>query len=309
MLNTTECLSRESNTGYGACPLTPGAIRGAFRVPKNRRFTPLETQSAETLYQALLAGISAAPALRIYPMGKTFNFTGNTEDVTIQTGTSGEKAIVREGDYDWTIQFREGGLCLLKALRKLNGGTHYFIFFDTEGVVYGQTIGNDLAGIPVLFYAAPFTPNDGSNIAVFASRFIFSAFYLNDNVGFVPANRGQLESLTGLQNIILKLQAPRAAGVIQIKTLAGCSGYDLTQDYSVELAAAALYTVTRVETGNPVTVTSVAYNAGIKGFTITLDVTDPDYLANGTYIVALAGAVQLAAAGIDGYDGTSLVVA
>lgn len=307
MLNELQCSISGGNTGYGDCFLDIKALAGAIMVPSNRLYTPTETASAASFIAALSADAASDDiSLRARPLGRVFNFTDGSEDVTIQTGSLGDKVITREGDYDWTYQFIDGGFCLLKALRQFNGQRRSFIFYDVNGVLYGTKVGANMKGIPALYYSSPFKIADGTNGTIYNSRFIFKPYYLNDNIGFVQANLVDIETIQGLQDVAIQLVS-RATNVIKVKLKTGCGSQDLYSLYSAELAAPANW-VAKTTGGAVLDITSVAIDTNVLGWTITLDATDTDYAVGVDVNLSLAATSVLALAGVVGFESNTLLI-
>lgn len=308
ILNTIVCSAAGGNTGVADCSLSLKNILGGFLVPNSFELT--EAQMADSV--SLLAALSAAvnndsPALRIYPLPENVGMTDNSEDVVTNTLGYGAAVPVRDGNYNLTFQYTRGGNCLNNSLRKFNGGNYRFLGYDASGILFGTKVGTSLKGIPLdYFYAAPFKLNDGSNIAAFTYRLSFRPNYINEGLGFVALNVSDLLNINGLQNIVLRLAAARAVNVIKVKATTGCAGLDLADDYSDELAIVGNWVARR--NGALVTITSVAFDANLKAFTLTLDAADPDYNAAGPFVVTLAPVSVLTAAGVVGYEGLSLLV-
>lgn len=307
MLNELDCLILNGNTGYGPCYLDFKALGGGFIVPAGREYTPDETATPEAFLAALAADAKAdLPADRVYPLGKVFNFTDGSEEPNIQTGSLGDKVITREGDYDWTYQFIDGGFCLLKSLRKFNGTKRSVIFYDINGVLAGTKSGVNMKGIPSMYYSAPFKIADGSNVSVYSSRFIHKPAYLNDNPAFVRSTLADIEAIVGLQDVAIELVS-RTANVIKFRLKTACGSVNLYSTLSAELADAANY-VAKTVGGAVLTITSVATDANIEGFTGTLDSSDPDYVSGVDVNFSMAAPSVLEGNGIVGYESNTILI-
>lgn len=313
-LNALPCATDKKNTGTGDCPLILKFIRGAIEVPGDKIFTAAELATPEATLKALLF---AGKSDRIYPIGGFKTLTDATEDPTFQTLGDGSQQPVREGNYNWTFQYIRGGICMSNALRSRNGASVSVLFYDQDNVIFGTRVDDGtgtgsfgLQGVPLdVFYAYPWKANDGSNVMSTRVQMQFLPGYINESIGYIKADF-QVDSLNGLQNINLKVAAGPATGVVQILALSGCSQTNLFDLYGTELAAAALWEAFRNDTGAILTITSVAANPGIKGFTVTLDVTDTDYVAltaAGKVKLQLKDAATLDAADIVGYEGLPVV--
>jgi len=311
ILNKLDCAINTGNTGVSDCALDIKALAGGFLVPSNFEI-PVSQLATVELALAFLQNAASenVASARIYPLPGVFNFTDNTEDPTYQTGSTGVQTFVRDGKYDWTIQFNEGGYCLLQEIQKFNGTGYKLLFLDESGVLFGtRTATGGLAGIPLNggFRALPWKANDGSNITQYMYRVNFNAGYVNyGSLAFVKFNFSEIKGINGLLNIALSQLALRVAGAMQIGANVSCGGTDLYDLYATELASPAAWTASIA--GKTVTITAVVANANLKGWTVTLDTADPDYSATLPVLVNLAGPSDLAQLGVTGYAGIAKVI-
>lgn len=310
VFNKLTCANPTANTGISDCALDIKALAGGFSVPSNFEIPAASAGTVEAALAYLQAAAeSDVSAERIFPLPGVFNFTDNSEDPTYQTGSTGVQTFVRDGKYDWTIQFTQGGYCLLQEIQKLNGSNRKLLFFDEAGVLYGTRGKNGgLAGIPLnVFRAMPWKANDGSNITIYAYRVNFNAAYVNTGgLTFIPFNFSDISSITGLLNVSLSQLAPRVAANVQVGANVSCGGQDLYELYSTELQTIDAWVVTK--NGKNVDLSGVALNANLGGWTVVLDTTDPDYGATGDIVINLAAPSALKAAGVVGYAGIPKVI-
>lgn len=297
------------NTGIPDCALTLKNTVTGFLVPGSFELTATNLLTPQSALAALVAAAANDnPLLRIYPLPEAVGVTDNSEDVTLQTFGYGAAVPVRDGNYNLTYAFTRGGNCVNNTLQKFNGLNYKFIGVDASGVVYGTKVGTSLKGIPLdYFYAMPFKHNDGSNVTGFAWRISYKPVYVNAGLGFIQLDLADVLNISGFLNINITLAATRATNVIKVKAITGCAGIDLYDTYSASLVTAANWLVT--ENGANITITSVALDANLKAFTITLDATDPDYNVSGPFVVKLAAPSVLSANGVPGYEGLALTVA
>ena len=308
-LNRLICANNVANTGFGSCFLDMEHIIGAFIVPNGYSLTAAELADIQA---SLTADTKAAVKLnRAFPVGGFVAVTSGTEDKTVQTFGYGGKKVVREGDYDWTFQFTEGGLCLHKALRSFNSnGSWSVIFYDAKFNLFGTTgsVEGSLYAIPLkMLWANPWTPNDGGNSAVYAIQMVFEPRYINEDLAYVKAD-SYLADIPGLQDLILvKNSWNEATGVANISVITRC-GTNLYEVYPTELATASLWKPSNAATGSAITVSSVAGVAATKSFNVTIDTTDTDFPAGtqGIYL-DLADLAALELAGILGYESAGAI--
>jgi hypothetical protein len=312
-LNQVVCQSILKNTGYGSCVFDFSKAAGAIRVPKGKVFTQAELDALRTTLEAMR--LAPSKSNRIFPLHGFQAVTDNSEETVFQTLGYGKQVPIRDGNYRWTFQYVDGGMCLHIALRSMNfQGSSEWLFYDDKWQIIGTkktaSDGNPgLAGVPLTFHVPKWKLNDGANVTAYTVYFDIDSKYLNDSLGFVIADFNP-EEITGLQNIALKQTGASAAGVFKIQALTGCDYANLYDLYSTQLAAAGLWVVTNATTGNAITITSVAADANAKAFTITLSAADPDYpgTSAGLVNVSLADPTVLDAADVSGFESNTIQV-
>ncbi|RYZ28437.1 MAG: hypothetical protein EOP49_41460, partial [Sphingobacteriales bacterium] len=303
MINAFVCQPAGSNTGIGDCSLEISKIVGFFLVNKNFVLSAANLLTDAALLAALQTAASAdLKAARIYPVHGLVDIADNSTDPTVQTFGYGPSVVAADGFYDWTFPFVRGGICLLKALQRFNGSDIRVIFYDSNGLLFGWKVGETLKGIPLnQFYANPWKPNTGAAVMVTNVKINFSPRYLNQELGFYKVTDFSIDSIEGLQNVVIKQTGVQAKPVYKVKAFSGCAQVDMSL-YSTELANVARWVATNAGTGAVITITSVVADANIGGWTITLDSADPDYPAVGSIKLSLAAPSVLTAAGVAGFE-------
>lgn len=307
-LNRVNCATNKKNTGFGSCPFDPDLIVGMILFGERKIFSKAEIADLEQTLRDLTVADSKIG--RAYPISNFVAATDNTEDETLQTTDYGAKKVVRDGDYDLTFQFFDGGLCLLKALTSHNGPTP-FLLYDKQNRIIGTEENGLLATIPPhFFYAKNWRLATGSTTANFSVRVSFASRYINQKLGFVEAGF-DLNELEGLQDLKLDVgsfDGVTGEAVVTVET--DCGAVNVGEQYAdVFEANPDLFTATNGETGEQIAVESVDYNAGLKTFTVGLDTDDVNYPEDGTGIkLNLASISVLEAAGISGYEASEVVL-
>jgi len=305
------CAGNFGNTGFGECFTDFGMPKFIFFVPRGFKgdLTSIATIKADL--EALL--LEDVPSQRGYPVNGIVNVTSNSEDVVVQTFNTGAIAKVRDGNYDMTFQWIQGGFCLLYGLLKGNGKNQPFFIGTDNGFLIGTDTGDGLLSPikPNFVNANKFTWSDGTNVSAYTLRLNFEPAQVNQNVNFVDfSSDGGLsyfEGLQGLQNVNLAQAAARALGVLKVKASTSCGSVDMYDLYSADLAVVGAWVATNRLTGNVITITSVAVDANAKAWTITLNTSDPDYTATaGDILISLAGPTELAAIDVVGYESNKL---
>lgn len=309
---STDCTITGGNTGVGQCFNDFKFVKGIIFVPAGKNYSTTSIQAFKTAIEAdILADQASA---RAYPLQNIHTPTDNSEAPVEQTFPDGSKAIVRNGNYDWSFQWTIGGLCLSIAMQKANGKNRAFFLITDDGKLWGSqgSATDTIKGIvPNLAYTPPFVLNTGAAVTVYATRVVFTPDQLNKYAYFLDfGNDGGLPYLTGLsglQDVNITQGAARSGGVLKVKAITSCGTVDMYDVYSTQLAAVGAWVAINKATGNNITITSVAADANIKGWTVTLDTSDPDYVATaGGVLVGLQGPTELAALLVVGYESNKL---
>lgn len=295
-LGQLSCLENTKNVGFGGCFLDWKQIRGALLYDKPRTFSASEIAALET---TLLSDAAAdAKSARMFPIHKFVAPTDNSEDVILETFDYGSKAIVRDGDIDWTFQYVDGGGCLSKALRTHNG-KRWVLFYDSEFKIMGYDLRGQLSAIPLqFFYASPFKLATGSTTAKYMVRFVFESKYANEESQFIKSSFDPSE-IAGLQDIDIILNTwDQDTGVANVTLQIACGAENIYDLFNGQIVAA---TFTAYDAdGNVVDVESVAAVPGSETFDITLDVADlPD---DGIVTIEGVAVSVLVGQEIEGYE-------
>jgi hypothetical protein len=231
---------------------------------------------------------------RLHFVHDIVNVTSNSEDKTVQTFSTGSQSVVREGRYNWTLQFVKGGLSLSNELAKFNGnGTYSVYFYDTNFVLYGYKTATGLAAIPTDYiWCNKMTPNTGSETSVYSINVVFDPAYINDAnlIGFAQATSA-IKDVKGLKNINVKLNSwVESTGVVNISLLEDL-GFNVGELYNNELDVAGAYVANNKATGAAITISTVAYVPSTKTFNVTLDTADVDFPAAAQGILFNVGTI------------------
>ncbi|TAN17235.1 MAG: hypothetical protein EPN37_07215 [Chitinophagaceae bacterium] len=300
-----------SNTGIPACFLDPKQIIGVIITPVGYTIKAADMATLQTKLQAdTMAGAGA----RIYPL---INFVAlsadNTQKPVMQNLGYGFSLFVREGNYDLSFQYTDGGLCLHKQLRAFNNKNWGIFLVDADGVLYGYKSGSDLQSIPLVqFYAEPWKMNDGSKVAEFIVSVSFKPQYLNEWVGFLStaADFDIATSVVGLINLTVSQVTALAAGSVKVQVATSCGGSNLYDQYKAALSLVGAWSATNASTGTVIPIASVTANDADKSFTVAFTTTAPPYPATGGKLnLSLASAADLAALATPmvGYESNVLV--
>lgn len=307
LLNQLQCSTALKNTGFGTCVLQPGMIIGAFIVPNGYTLAAADLANVTTTVAKLTADAKLDSKLsRIYPAGNFEEPSPATEKKTMQTFKYGGKAVVREGDIDWSFQFVQGGLCLHSALRSFNSnGGFSVLFYDANFVLYGvKTAAGGLMGIPTkVLWTEPWDPNDGSAFAKYMIQFVFLPTYINDQLGYVQLD-ATLPNVVGLQDVRLTtISWNESTGVAIMTAYTACGSVNMGAIYGTALAVVGGWIFKNASTGAVITTSTVTYSAVTGRFTATADTTDPDFPAGTEGVLldfpAVSGLVAISVSGFE----------
>lgn len=308
-INELQCLQDAGNTGVGTCFFDPKNIIGAF-VSLNE----FELDTTDLQASLIAATHDINKATRLFPIYDFENTADATEKPVIQTMQTGAKHWVRDGFNDWTFQFVNGGLSLLKQLRKFPKSGCSFFFVDASMNIIGLPGSSDttLKSIPStggMFLPQPFKLADGSKITAYEVQFVFNTTYVNDTGAFVHADFDLPSTVNGLQDVNLSNPGAAAAGVFKVVAKLDATGTNMADLYPTELASGSLWTAKNAATGAAIDIDSVTLSTDAdKHFVITLDTGDSDYPTPvAPVLINLAAPATLEAAGVDGYESTGAV--
>lgn len=306
-INIPLCAVSYGDTGFGDCVLDPKKIKGAFQVTSSFVITDSDLLD---LQQFLKDKVLAPIGQRIFPMHNFISIADNTEDIQIETTDYGTKLPTRDGDYDLTFRYQEGGVMLHQEIQKNRGTGKYFIFYDEDGVLYGYKTAEGMKGIPALFIAQPWRFATGSTAAQYLLRFIFQPQYINyGNLAYIgTSNEGfNLFDIKGLQDVVLKLVnlVGNVATVLAITKISGVNMYDA---FSTNLTETTAWKA-KNETGGTVAVTGISANPTASGDKGGFDVTFssvPFTAADKVYLYwADADVLAVSPILVNGYDVTT----
>lgn len=311
IFNRVDCLGggRNRNTGFD-CVLTPKAIKGGAYVPSTFKLTKAQLATPGATLAALKAAAKAdLPENRIFPFHNLINPADNSEDKIVRTATDGTRAVVRDGMMDWSWEFTIGGLALHTALRTHNQNGGYFIFWDSDYVLFGWGKDREIYGIPVNYkWVNPWKMETGDTTAIFALQIVFDPRYINQEMGFAKLNN-TLTDVKGLRDIAIILnEFSGDDGTGNFSLLTEDSAYNLYDLYNTQLGTATVYIAINSQTGEEIDITSVTPKAGDKTFDFVLDTMDEDYPTEegDIIVISMIPVSELEALGVEGFEGLSM---
>lgn len=218
-----ECNLVKKPLGLGNCPQMPGYFNGMYTTTNGFKIP------AATIAQgnaAVLAYLQAAILSKeVYAWPQFFN-NENASEETIYQQTPLGKRKVRDGFYEWLINFSDS-MCLHKAMYTHRATSGRVIFRDTDGQLVGtENEAGDLYGYSIMMLnTEKMTPNTGTEVAMSPVRIV-----LNDNLEL--DRDGSLLTVSGLGTLNplteAKLTVIAAAdSEISVKVTVACDGTPL----------------------------------------------------------------------------------
>lgn len=314
VLNAIQCATNLKNTGVCDCPFDPKLIIGKIMIPKSRVLTQAEVDDIQATLEDL---VQVAKANRIFPVQKLVAVTDSSEEPTFKTFGYGSQVPVREGKYNWTFEFVEGGVPLNNALRSFNGSSSKYaeLYIESSNVLIGTSKkdanGEDgLAGVPQeggYPYTYPWKVANGTDPASYRTQSQFQPVYINDNIAFVqiPTTTYLLSELAGLQDVTLKIVATNDADdELTIKAYDACKK-DMYDDFSDELEEVTAWIGADAD-GTTIAKT-VAKDDAAKGWVITYS--SADLTEGDTWTLAAPTVLAVAPITMPGYESNTVTVA
>jgi hypothetical protein len=307
-----QCAGDNMNTGIQSCSWNPSNITGAIHVPHGKAYSATDVSVLWTTLQADL--IEDSKTKRIYPVGPFKAITDNSTDVQIETDGYGGQTFVRDGDYNWTFEYKNG-MCFYKALRTFhtkNSSFDVFFIDEVNNVLWGtENADGDLVGFSLELLIVP---NIKINTGDASTKYMITyglqdPTELNDNSYAVSfPNNQKLMKLSGLLDTTLVATSTINAttGDVDVTLNSSCNATDLAELFPTELAdisPAPAFTVYNVTQAAAVAITGIVVN----GSTITITTDATDHAAADICTIQFGPISAMQAVGILGYAQSNLV--
>lgn len=302
--------NKPGNTGFdGSCFPDIQQILGAFIVPIDFVIPAENLTKAGIIPYLRTAALNDNAFQRVYPVHNFQSTATNGGDRREFTTAYGSRLTVGENDYGFRHQYTAGGMLLQGQLRAFNGnGNWAMIYYDKNNLYLFNNGDGTASGQPTTtLWSEALQPNNGTDPTLYYLYVGMKAQYLNDDVR-VQQYTGNAASIKGLQDVtITVVDFNETTGVANIKLKVG--EVDLYDQYDDEFAAGAMYTAFNAVTGGVITITSVAKNAGLKAWTVTLSTVDTDYPATTEGVkLDIIGPTELNTADVPGYASAGEVI-
>lgn len=292
------------NSGFPLCDVIRKAPKALLLVDSGVEFTTGEMASVASLVTAIKTKTRAARGGRVYPIMSLSNFEDKSKEATKAAigNLSIQEVTMQEGIPSFAFEHRKGDL-YHRQLANAENANLKLLIIDDAYVIYGtKTAAGKLGG----FSLAEFK----TQLAKFAnastpSKYPFdvtlnSITEYKENLAFVQLDSTVL-GISGNNDVSLALVA-QIANLAKISVTAK-GGVNLGTLYATELAAVGAWVATNKQTGAAFTITSVAYDATLGTYNVTVDNTAYTALAVGNKVtINLASAAALSALGVDGFE-------
>lgn len=307
-----QCAGDNMNTGIQNCAWTPSNITGAIHVPKGKAYTATDVA---VLWATLQADVKAdSKTARIYPVGPFKAITDNSTDVQIETDGYGGQTFVRDGDYNWSFEYKNG-MCFYKALRTFhtkNSSFDVFFIDEVNNILWGtENADGDLVGFSLELLIVP---NIKINTGDASTKYMITyglqdPTELNDN-GYAVSfpNNQKLMKLAGLldTSLVATTTIDATTGDVDVTLNSACSATDLAELFPTELAditPAPAFVVYNVTQDAAVAITGIVVN----GSTITISTDPADHAINDVCTIQFGPVSAVVALGILGYAQSNVV--
>ena len=307
-----QCIGDNQNTGVPSCSWSPSNITGAILVPKNKSYTVADVATLWATLQSDLKVDNAAN--RIYPILPFKAIDDQSTDIQIETDGYGGKSFVRDGDYDWVFEYKNG-FCYYQALRSFHTKNHSFdvLFIDeVNNTLWGtENADGDLSGFSLELLLVPnIKINTGSNATKYFVRFaLANPAELNDNTYTVSfPNNQQLMKLSGLLDTFITATSTinATSGLVTVTLTSGCGSVDMAELYPTELAdisPAPTFQAFNVTQNSVVAITGVS----VAGSTISITTDATDHTAGDDVQIWFGEVSDAEAVSITGYAASNKV--
>lgn len=307
------CGTVGANTGIIKCDTARG--KPLVMLIGGATFSLSDYGTSTAFKTALLAAIKQATgsSTKLYPFPAFEGAASNTEANKTATTGYGTTYILSEGRPAYTFDVFTG-TNTEKNLRKFNKATVPVFIFDDGGNLWGKLdASGKFAGINAQIFTTGAGFNDGSALSpvkvnvnfTSASDFFDYAAYVNTDF-----NTSDLEGLLDASLIEKATHASSAYKIgVVVKNASLGNDVDLYSTYADALAVANLWNAKNAATGANIAITTVAKDAVLEAWTVTLDATAWGALASGAKInINLASPAALAAVDVDGIEGMAIQV-
>lgn len=304
------CSTAGGNTGGIACSQAPGVAK---KILLGTGSFAKADYASQALFEAALTAAIMLPegsSGKLYPFPEIKEIENKTEANKEGTLGLGYKETLSEGlpAYNYKVKV---GQDQYQKMRKFNGVTIPVYTLDGNGNIWGMVNANGtFSGISASIFVSGNGFGDGNGIVTAVISVSYqSASDFNDSGKYFPMTLGYNE-VQGLLDVDLT-EISHASNVYKIAATIDTAQLGTTlnmyDDYADALAVAGLWKAyTGANYATPLTITSVAKDPTVKGWTVTFDSTAFSALSTGAKIkLEFTTPALLDAADISGTSGYS----
>jgi hypothetical protein len=318
------------NTGKNPVYLNPAIMVGALLVPYGWSVPINDYGTNETNINAVMAAIkmglvSADDKQRIRYIGPFESVENQNEAVKVQTLGYGKKVTTdRAKKYDM-FTFDEGGWQYFRYILSYRDKIRQFklIYFDANGVLYPTSIMDVVSGDPSkmprvvgvkgdelsrLYPMDWQAPTQDAEALYGIEIGLKNPLEWNENLLAIETGTDLLalcEELS-VQGVELLLVDTAAGGEVELTMRSALGKIDLADELP-DIIDVTSFVARNSTTLNAIDIDSVTYNPVSKILAVTLDTTDPDYVAGDNAIISLVGVTDLAIAGFKYYESNKMI--
>lgn len=157
-INQKDCLVSRKNLGLPDCIIKEGSLTGKILVPKGWSID-LETDVLDKAYIDVQVQLG-----NFIPVLGAVEVTNNTPEATTEEYQGGVKAVVRNGQPEFTFKYLRGGWKFANALSTYNSFRAYDVLFVfSSGAIAGATNGTTFTGFDLgMLNAGTYMFTDGA---------------------------------------------------------------------------------------------------------------------------------------------------
>jgi hypothetical protein len=288
ILNTLTSTDAYGNTGVQQTYFDPREIIGAILVPKDWKVdsTYLGTLGV-SLKTNLQADTRKTVGDRIFPIFSFGGVTDNSTESKYQSFGYGAERKAADGKYTWTFDLLQGGISLIKQLRKFNTSDYDVIFVTRDSYMIGTTTGTagEMKGVTLdMFDVQPWKISDGTNATGLKIKFSMSlgaTKELNENISYIKTDFDIESNVHGCIQVALTDVGTQSITHIFVGAKTNENDVNLYDLYGADLAKAGAWIIKNAD-GSVNTPSGVALYAAGEGFDFT-----------GTFVTSTTITIQL----------------
>lgn len=312
ILNVANCggVTSTLNTGVPLCDVIRDIPYGIFLLDAGLEFDAADRASIAIFVAVLKTASRAARGSRVFPIWALTNFEDRTKEATKAAvgNLSIQDIQLVDAIPAFDFQHRKGDF-FHQLLMKAEAGGYTIAIVDKKYAFYGtKTSAGNFTGYTyeefktqLPRFQTPSTPSHYPFGVVFSSITEWK-----ENLAIIQLD-STVASVSGIRDVVLTLES-QVTNVAKIKAI-GIGGKNVGELYSTELAAVTAWVAKNKQTGAAFTITSVAWDAALLRFNVTLDTTLYTALAPGDIVTIELNtpANLLATNNVDGYESTAPV--